>query len=225
LHLNEGRGGGGGMPGGRVLPGRGKNNAPVLGGQGLEEQDDEGQYYIGAGSSEYTPEKRLRDIQSALRYSQDLVYAQKNDIKGLNKQLSQVNAENDELRRLLAAAPKKKGKQEKDAYFYQIQNGIQAILKNKLFPSIKYLPNGWETYSEARNTVCGVIMSGVQQRPSNMIAEIYWRDVLVPYVNGAYVNMRMNLNQRIKKAYESKYCQLNNSYFIIYLQLTISAIS
>jgi hypothetical protein len=68
-------------------------------------------------------------------------------------------------------------------------------------------------------------MSGVQQRPSNMIAEIYWRDVLVPYVNGAYVNMRMNLNQRIKKAYESKYCQLNNSCFIIYLQLTISAIS
>ena len=91
-----------------MLPGRGKNNAPVLGGQGLEEQDDEGQYYIGAGSSEYTPEKRLRDIQSALRYSQDLVYAQKNEIKGLNKQLSQVNAENDELRRLLAAAPKKK---------------------------------------------------------------------------------------------------------------------
>jgi len=85
---------------------------PVLGGQGAEAQvgneDDKGQYYNGTGTTEYMPEKRLRDIQTALRNCQDMVYAQKKEIKGLNKELSQVNGENNELRRLLAATPKKR---------------------------------------------------------------------------------------------------------------------
>ena len=148
--------------------------------------------------------KRLKSIQAELKSITETVQQQKQHIKKLNKAIEKSFAENVEMRRLLTAAPSKKGTLVKDDYFFRIQSGIKMILKTKLFPSVKYLPEGWETYSETKNTVCQILIKGVTHRPSNLIIEVYWRDVLVPFVNSTYVQWRGNLNQRIKKVYESK---------------------
>jgi hypothetical protein len=128
---------------------------------------------------------------------------------------------NTELERLVNNSSKgKKGQYVKDAYFYSIEKSINALLKHRIFSVTKFLPSGWDNYSPTtNNSVCHLIMECIINPPSNIYLPVYWQDVLVPHINITFVNLRCNLNQRIKSQYMLKYkmfiLKINYCYVIV----------
>jgi hypothetical protein len=120
-----------------------------------------------------------------------------------------LKEENAELLKLLSTG--KRGKYKKDQYFYSIEKGLKHLLGNVMFPAMKFLPRGWDTWSDTKNTVCEILTGAIKNAPPTIHLPNYWRDVVVPYANQTYVNMRVNLNQRIK----TQFCREYVSYSIL----------
>jgi len=132
------------------------------------------------------------------------------DVKQSNLNLKEENAE---LSKLLSTG--KRGKYKKDNYFYSIEKGLKHLLVNVMFPAMKFLPRGWDTWSDTKNSVCEILSGAIKNVPPNIHLPNYWRDIVVPYANQTYVNMRVNLNQRIK----AQFCR---EYTFIFLQIIVS---
>ena len=108
------------------------------------------------------------------------------------------------MRRLLAT--NKRVKYKKDQYFYSIEKCLKQLLTAQLFPNIKFLPRGWDTWLEEKNSVCEILSNAIKNFLPTIHLPNYWRDVVVPYANQSYVTMRVNLNQRLKTQYAREYC-------------------
>ena len=124
--------------------------------------------------------------------------------ENLKKDYTDMKEERDKLRRVLAT--NKRGKYKKDQYVHSIEKGLKQLLTTRLFPNMKFLPRGWDTWSEEKNSVCEILSSAIKNFPPTIHLPNYWRDVVVPYANQSYVNMRVNLNQRLKTQYAREYC-------------------
>lgn len=114
-----------------------------------------------------------------------------------------LKEEKEELLTLLSTG--KRGKYKKDQYFYSIEKGLKHLLGTVMFPVVKFLPRGWDTWSNTKNSVCEILTGAIKNAPPTIHLPNYWRDVVVPFANQTYVNMRVNLNQRIKAQFSREY--------------------
>ena len=133
--------------------------------------------------------------------------------ENVKKAFLDLKEENAELTKLLSTG--KRGKYKKDQYFYSIEKGLKHLLGTVMFPVVKFLPRGWDTWSNTKNSVCEILTGAIKNAPPTIHLPNYWRDVVVPFANQTYVNMRVNLNQRIK-------AQFSREYSFIFLQIILS---
>ena len=77
---------------------------------------------------------------------------------------------------------------------------IAIIIKSKLFPHLKFLPDNWEIYSTSRKTLCGRIMDAVvcdeTMVDENLSLEEVWHTFLAKIVALKYT---MERNQSLQK--------------------------
>lgn len=130
--------------------------------------------------------------------------------------LEEKNSELQELEKIIIEQRKnKKGKSmyTKDQFFFSVQKVVDKVLKEKIFPVTKFLPSGWEEYSPfVKNSICNLIIDAIGECPQDIHITSYWQDVLAPHANTIFVNLRCNLNQRLKAQYMSMY----NHFIIIF---------
>lgn len=77
---------------------------------------------------------------------------------------------------------------------------IAIVIKSKLFPHVKFLPDNWEIYSTSRKTLCGIIMDVVvcdeTMEDEKLSIEEVWHTFLAKIVALKYT---MERNQSLQK--------------------------
>ena len=104
----------------------------------------------------------------------------------------------------LAESPYKRGKCMNDQFFYTIEKNLKFLLLHKLFPVCKFLPVGWDIFSEERRTICAHAMSLIVKTPDGFLCGPYWKEMVAPYINDTFVNHRCNLYQRVTSQFQSE---------------------
>jgi hypothetical protein len=110
----------------------------------------------------------------------------------------------EKLEMKLADSPFKRVRCMKDQFFYSIEKNLKFLLLRKLFPVCKFLPDGWDIFSEEKGTICAHAMSLIVKTPDGFIRSAYWKEMVAPYINDTFVNHRCNLNQRVKTQFQSE---------------------
>ena len=88
---------------------------------------------------------------------------------------------------------------------------LSNMLTNKIFRRYKFMPKGWEMWSDKKNSMCCTICRCVTWPQGVTKSEdkaVYWKQQMVPMINKKIVTMKGNLTQQIKKAFQGKYVLL-----------------
>ena len=75
------------------------------------------------------------------------------------------------------------------------QQMINNFVKKYLFKQVKFLPLGFEKWSEGTKTICGMMMKMINV-PSNRKKQEYWTNDIVPAL---VYKVQMAKNQRLQK--------------------------
>ena len=75
------------------------------------------------------------------------------------------------------------------------QQMINNFVKKYLFKQVKFLPFGFEKWSEGTKTICGMMMKMINV-PSNRKKKEYWTNDIVPAL---VYKVQMAKNQRLQK--------------------------
>lgn len=86
---------------------------------------------------------------------------------------------------------------------------LSNMLSNKIFRRYKFMPKGWEIWSELENSMCWTICQCVAYPKGVTKSEdkaVYWNQQIVPMVNKKLVCMKGNLTQQMKKIFQGMCC-------------------
>ena len=81
---------------------------------------------------------------------------------------------------------------------------ISNLISNNIFRRYKFMPKGWEMWSEKENTMCSYVCSNIVFPVAVTRTEdkmVYWKKQIVPMVNKKLVCMKGNMTQQIKKIF------------------------
>ena len=82
---------------------------------------------------------------------------------------------------------------------------LSNLLSNKIFRQYKFMPKGWEKWSERKRTMCWEVCRSVTfpvDVETTEAKSLYWTKNIVPMINKKLVNMKGNLTQLMKKTFQ-----------------------
>ncbi len=103
---------------------------------------------------------------------------------------------------------------------------VNHFCKSLLFPKYRFLKEGWQDYRpDKRNSLYLLCMQNLKI-PEGAKKEDIWERVIVPSKKMKYINIKGNINNNIKKIYESMTIMLhtffvNNSFLLTNLLYTL----
>lgn len=81
---------------------------------------------------------------------------------------------------------------------------MNAYLKKKLFPYVKFLPKRWMKYKKKERSLCFRLMALVTV-PTLADRETYWREILCPMINEKWCAIRANIKEGVRIQYLGEY--------------------
>jgi hypothetical protein len=82
-------------------------------------------------------------------------------------------------------------------------DSILTLVKEYLFPHLKFLKDGWMEYDEGQESF-STFVQGKAQIPEGAEYKDQWERVICPTIQAKYVTIRCNLNNEIQRTYKSK---------------------
>ena len=61
----------------------------------------------------------------------------------------------------------------KDQFCFTIEKNLKFLLLHKLFPICKFLPDGWDIFSEEKGTICAHAMSLIVKTPDGFLISLW----------------------------------------------------
>jgi hypothetical protein len=97
---------------------------------------------------------------------------------------------------------------------------VNQFCKSFLFPKYKFLKEGWPDYQPYRKNGLYLLCMRNLKIPEGPKAENIWERVIVLLIRMKYINIKGNMNNNIKKIYESMIVVLHTSFINNYFFLT-----
>jgi hypothetical protein len=96
-------------------------------------------------------------------------------------------------------------------------DSVNNFCRDLLFPKYKFLKEGWQEYlPEKKNSLYSLCMQHLKI-PEGLEKGDIWEGVIVPSIKMKYVNIKGNMNNDLKRIYESrKNTLLHNQYCTAY---------
>jgi hypothetical protein len=89
---------------------------------------------------------------------------------------------------------------------------VNHFFKSFLFLKYKFLNEGWQNYRlDRRNSLYSLCMQNLKV-PEGTKEEDIWERMIIPLIRMKYINIKGNMNNNIKKIYESMTVVLYNSF-------------
>ena len=89
---------------------------------------------------------------------------------------------------------------------------VNQFCKSFLFPKYKFLKEGWPDYWQERKNSLYLLRMQNLKIPEGAKEEDIWERVIVPLIRMNYINTKGNMNNDIKKIYESMTVVLHTSF-------------
>ncbi len=97
---------------------------------------------------------------------------------------------------------------------------VNQFCKLFLFPKYKFLKEGWPDYRPDRKNSLYLLCMQYLKIPEGTKPEDIWQRVIVLLIRVKYINIKGNMNNNIKKIYESMTVGLHTSFVKYYFLLT-----
>ena len=88
---------------------------------------------------------------------------------------------------------------------------LSNLLSNVIFRQYKFMPKGWEKWSERKRTMCWEVCRSVTfpaHIETTEAKSLYWAKNIVPMINKKLVTMKGNITQLMKKTFQGM-CSYN----------------
>ena len=72
--------------------------------------------------------------------------------------------------------------------FYTIEKNLKFLLLRNFYPVCKFLPDGWDIFSEEKGIICAHAMSLIFKTPDGFLRGPYWKEMVAPYIDDTFVN-------------------------------------
>ncbi len=82
-------------------------------------------------------------------------------------------------------------------------NSVIQFCKTFLFPRYKFLKDGWHEYDQNKSSLSSLVRQNLAT-PEGANYKTLWERVVIPTIRLKYINMKCNLNNKIKDAYRNE---------------------
>jgi hypothetical protein len=128
-----------------------------------------------------------------------IVLKQRTQIIGLQERLEKEKISRNQSRKQVKILQNWTGEETNYA------DSVAQFCRGLLLPKYKFLKKGWNEYDDSRSSLSSLVKRNVTT-PEGANYESIWERVVVPTIRLKYINIKCNLHNEIKYAYESE-CQ------------------